>query len=111
MKIITEKDRVLSESILQFIDTPLFNIRRLEELCDVPKNTISSRALTTRLIPSQHLFKMVKFLAGYGFQMNGYDLKVVDDRLVAEKVIESKTNNGLVTKQVIVQIWEGYDDL
>lgn len=78
MKIITEKDKELSAIILEFLQDPILSKSLIEKSVGIPQGTFN-RAQRTGVIPSQHIYPIICFLANYGFKLYGYSLWV-DER-------------------------------
>lgn len=70
---------------------PVISVLGVEKELNLPSSTIRSPMAGLREIPTKHIFPIIGFLANYGLQIEGYNLKYdpEDGTLSARKWVEN----------------------
>jgi len=80
MKKITEKDKYLSNILVDFLKShPAISVNMIEQLANIPQSTINKAFSGERTIPSQHIYPLFCILAEYGLEYEGFSLRYDPD--------------------------------
>jgi hypothetical protein len=98
MKNTGDKHKELSDTIMEFLNQPIFaqRLKTIEELTGIPSTTLS-KTNTGRLIPKKHIFSLIGFLAPYGFKLYGYSLSMDEQgNLFGQKITDQVKSYELI---------------